>query len=619
MPVSPFRPSSRNDLFGIAAALGIVVMVVVILRSASAVLIPISLAILISFLLNPLVVFLQRLRLPRVVAVLIVVATVFGLLMFPGKHMVSELSTLAEDLPRYRDTIRARVGSIMSLGEGNVMDRLEEVANVVEEEAKAKGEAVAPSTAADSGASEASSGGTDVGAEPVPVVMKEDDSIITRTLKRAAAPLGNFLAAFGATAALTFFLLLRHPQLRSRVISLAGLQHLTMVTGIFDEAGSRVGRYLLTQALINFSYGVVLGTGLHFLGLPHALLWGMLAFFLRFIPYLGPILVATLPITLSLIVFEDWVHPLGVVAFIAGLELVTNMIVEPIFYGHSAGMSDIAILVAVMFFTWLWGPVGMIIATPLTVCLVVFSKYTPGLKWVSTLVGDEPDMDPSIVFYQRLIAHDEQDAYSILRQHLKKRSNAVKTIDEIVLPSLSLARREVAKGRLSREDAGDITDTIQRLAGKLLSTEEPDAEPDAERDKSPTRTPAQPAFLGWALDADGDDAALQLLCRSEERLSKDLKILGSHCFFSECVDLIEAHAPDAFILSACSPDAFPAVRLNTQRLHDRFPNLRILVGRWGVPEHLAKSDELTTAGATAVFTTFERTLALLQQSWRTNR
>lgn len=610
---SPGHRSGKNALLTTAAALAVVVLVVLILRSASEVLIPICLATLFSFLLNPLVERLSRWRAPRAFAVVLVVGAVFSGTYFLGKLMFSEMSSLAEDLPRYSDTIRKRVEAVKSLGEGGVMDRLEEVAGVIEDASESVDADQKKSTNGNAdgveptqSARKPDDSSSDV--EPVPVVTKEDDSIITRALSWAAAPLGNFLATLGATVALTFFALLRHDQMRNRIMALAGVRHITMVTRALDEAGSRVSRYLLTQTLINGSYGILLGTGLHFLGLPYAALWGILAFFFRFVPYVGPILVALLPITLGLIVFDDWTHPVGIIVFIATLELATNMIMEPIFYGHSTGMLDIAILVAVMFFTWLWGPVGMVIATPLSVCLVVFSKYVPNLEWVDTLFGGEPELPASIGFYQRLVADDTEEADAILKRHAKA-ADEITAIDEIALPALSLVRREVALGRLSKSDSSGIANRIQDVSERVLASYKEQGP--TRKDHSDDKNDAS-LCIAWALEAGCDDVALHMLGKAVDG-ELNFQSLSSQSLMSDWLARIESSTPAAVLLSSTPPSAVDSVKLHIKHLHSRFPDLKIIVGRWGTPDDAAHEEELFAAGATAVFSSFERVLAMLDQ------
>ena len=255
---------------------------------------------------------------------------------------------------------------------------------------------------------------------------------------------------------------------------LAGFRHLTVVTQALDETGDRVGRYLLMQALINGLYGIVLATGLYFIGLPYVVLWGVLAALFRFIPYIGPIAVAVLPSALSLAVFPDWQHPLMVIGLIVVLELITNMILEPLLYGHSVGVSEFALLVAIVFWTWLWGAIGLVMATPLTVCFVVMARHIPSLEWVETLMGDNPKLKSYMVLYQRLVAGDETEAEEFLTAELKRKS-PTEVVDETVLPAIALARRESSHDRLTDAEEQLMHESMLRITTGALPP--PEARP----------------------------------------------------------------------------------------------------------------------------------------------
>ena len=229
---------------------------------------------------------------------------------------------------------------------------------------------------------------------------------------------GESLGTIATIIVFVIFMLFRQQELRNRLMRLAGFRHVTSVTRAMDETGDRVGRYLMMQAIINGLYGVVLGVGLYFIGLPYVVLFGVLAALFRFVPYVGPIAVAVLPSVLSLAFFNDWQHPLMVIALIGVMELVTNMVVEPVLYGQSVGVSEFALLVAIVFWTWMWGGIGLVMATPLTVCLVVMAKHVPSLEWVEILMGDDPKVKPYMVLYQRLLAGDEVEAESYVLAEL---------------------------------------------------------------------------------------------------------------------------------------------------------------------------------------------------------
>lgn len=387
------------------------------------------------------------------------------------------------------------------------------------------------------------------------------------------------------------FMLFRQQELRNRLMRLAGFRHVTVVTRTMDETSERVGRYLLMQALINGMYGTVLAIGLYFIGLPYVVLWGVLAALFRFIPYIGPIAVAVLPSALSLAVFNDWQHPLMVMALIAVLELVTNMILEPVLYGHSVGVAEFPLLVSIVFWTWLWGGMGLVMATPLTVCFVVMARHIPSLEWVEILMGDNPKVKSYMVLYQRLLAGDETEAEDYIEMELKKKT-PLEVVDETVLPAIALAKREFKMDRLTAVEEQEMHDAVIRVMGQSLPC--PPESPSAPEGNAPL-------LLGWALGGPADDAALQCF-RHVLPPGMSFDTIPSQRLSSEFLTQVEARNPAAILISATPPGSHDTARVQIRRLRRQFPKLRIFVGRWGVPDDIAKASPLVESGATAVYT-----------------
>jgi predicted PurR-regulated permease PerM len=263
--------------------------------------------------------------------------------------------------------------------------------------------------------------------------------------------LGPIIGPLGTAAmvvALVIFMLLERRDLRDRLIGLIGHGRLTVTTKAFDEAGSRVSKQLLMQSLVNGIYGVVAGLGLYFLGVPYPLVWGTLGAALRFVPYLGPVLGAGAPILVSLAALPGWAGPLSVIGMFTALELFTNLVLETVLYAGAAGVSQVALLVSVAFWTWLWGPLGLLMATPLTVCLVVLGKHVPGLTFVGTLMADTPPLAPEYGYYQRLLARDPGEAADLIERHIKNEPWGT-VYDALLLPALNYAERDRLENRLS--------------------------------------------------------------------------------------------------------------------------------------------------------------------------
>jgi predicted PurR-regulated permease PerM len=583
--------SKRIPLPGLVTGL----LIVIILYFGKPVLMPLALAGLFTFLLSPLVNALYRLRLPRALAVVLVSISVFSLLGFLGWVIGREFSSLAASLPNYKDNIRHRIVSFHESGRGGVIENLKDIRTTIAESSAAaqtplppgvKSPAPADPPAASPAGPPAAQPSVD---RPIPAVGPgPSNGWLNGVLGSAGEGLGNA----ATVVVFVIFMLLRQQELRNRVMRLAGFRHVTIVTRTMDETSDRVGRYLLMQALINGFYGVILGIGLYFIGLPYVVLWGVLAALFRFVPYIGPVVVAILPSALSLAVFPDWQHPLMVMALIACLELVTNMIVEPVLYGHSVGVSEFALLVAIVFWTWLWGGIGLVMATPLTVCFVVVARHIPALAWVEILMGDNPKVKPYMVLYQRLLAGDETEAEAFIQTELKTKT-PLAVIDETILPAIALARRESTHARLTDNEEQLLHDAVLRVMSQAL--------PKIEAPPPPANANHAPLMLGWPMGGAADDAALRCLALLVLP-GLTFEIVPSQRLTGEFHAEIEARQPAAIVISATPPASHDTTRLQLRRLRREFPKLRIYVGRWGVPEDIAKAEPLLQAGANAVFT-----------------
>jgi predicted PurR-regulated permease PerM len=345
-------------------------LIIAALYWAHAVFIPVALALLLTFLVNPVVSVLQGRGLGRTPAVILVVILMFSLLGGIGWTITADLSSLAAELPRYEENIRHKIAYLRGVGHSSFIETIQAAAQKVMDELQ--------QTNKPAGETE----------KPVQVVV-QGPSVLWQ-LPLALEP----LATAGLVLILLVFMLLKQADLRDRLIALA--------TKALDEAGQRISRYLLMQSIINGSFGCAVGLGLFLIGLPHAIVWGFLAAILRFIPYIGFTAATILPTALSLAVFQGWLQPFLIIGLIVGLDLVLNMGLEPFLYGQSAGVSTVALLVAVAFWTWLWGPVGLLLSTPLTVCLGVLGKYVPQLGFIGVLISDGQVLETSTSYYQRL-------------------------------------------------------------------------------------------------------------------------------------------------------------------------------------------------------------------------
>ena len=377
------------------------VIVVGALYLGSEILIPLALALLLSFMLAPIVTRLRRLGLGRIPSVLIVVVLVFTALLGVGSIVGTQIVDLATNLPRYEWNLRSKIRDLsIAIPSGGVVEQTSEMLRDLSQELE---EATTPEKEAESEAEVPPP-------EPIPVQVQRPAPTPMQTLREIGGPLVAPIATAGLVVVFVIFMLLQREDLRDRIIRLVGASDVARTTEAMNDAAKRISRYLLMQLVINLLYGIPVGVGLYFIGVPNPILWGLLATILRFIPYVGPVIAALFPIALSFAVAPGWSIPLMTIALFVVLELFSNNVLEPWLYGSSTGLSPVAVLVAAVFWTTLWGPAGLLLSTPLTVCLVVLGRHVPQLAFFDVLLGDEPALAPEVKFYQRLLAHDPEEA-----------------------------------------------------------------------------------------------------------------------------------------------------------------------------------------------------------------
>src|SRR5690606_9914091 len=360
----------------------------------------------------PIVVRLRRWHLGRVPSVLIVVVLVFTALLGIASIVGTQLVDLATNLPRYEWNLRAKIRDLsIAVPSGGVVERTSAMLRDL-------GQELEQATATQE--REAGSGSEPAPPEPIPVLVQQPPPSPMQTLREIGGPLVAPIATAGLVVVFVIFMLLQREDLRDRVIRLVGARDVARTTEAMNDAARRISRYLLMQLVINLHYGIPVGVGLYFIGVPNPILWGLLATILRFVPYIGPVIGAMFPIALSFAVAPGWSIPLMTIALFVVLELFSNNVLEPWLYGASTGLSPVAVLVAAVFWTTLWGPVGLLLSTPLTVCLVVLGRHVPQLAFFDVLLGDEPALAPEVRFYQRLLARDPEEAEEIADEFLEE-------------------------------------------------------------------------------------------------------------------------------------------------------------------------------------------------------
>ena len=465
-------------------AWGIIALVVAGLYWLQAVLIPLALAVLLTFLLSPVVSTLQRRGLGRVPSVLVTALLALSILGGIGWTLTRQVVTLADELPRYSLNIRHRIADLRGASKGGSVEKVQKaVADVVGEIQKTGTPSVTPQ-------------------KPPLAVVLQSSSILVHLPNLLHA-----LAAAGVVTVLVIFMLLERLELRDRVILLIGYRRMTATTSALDEAGARISRYLLMQSLINGSFGVAVGLGLFLIGVPYAVTWGCLAAALRFIPYLGAFVALLLPLAISLAVFPGWLQPALVVGLFLVLELITGSVLEPWLYGQSAGVSQVALLIALTFWAWLWGPVGLLMATPLTVCLIVLGKHLPALGFLVVLMGDRPVIEAKARYYQRLLARDQDEATDIVEAYVST-DGRESVYDTVLLPALYYAKQDRDRGLLSDGDAQFVGQATREILDVLAHDAPGPAErnsrgPPRHRHTGPDRRVSRPRRGGCLGSRDG--------------------------------------------------------------------------------------------------------------------
>ncbi|KLU05796.1 transport protein [Rhodopirellula islandica] len=624
---------TKSDLATIAAVAQLlaVVLTVAALFFARDVFIPLALGLLLSFLLTPIVDRLQRWGIPNIPAVVITAAFAFVLLAGTFTLLGRELTNLVGDLPTHKDELVSKARSIagMTTGMGGELDNLaDEVTQAMVKDADPRQEAtdqiaedqtifqqwtdkllptkVAPSDLPNDGTTAKS---------PLYVQSVEEALPLASWASTAGTLLGP-LATAGLVTVFALFMLIHREDLRDRMIAVVSHGNYVTTTEALDEAAGRISRYLVAQTIINTSYGFVLAIGLSIIGLtmtedgafPNAILWGVLATCLRFVPYLGPTAAAIFPSAIALSVFPGYSVFLAVVALITTLELVSNNVIEPWLYGTSTGISAVAVIVAAVFWGWLWGPVGLLLSTPLTVCLVVLGRYVPRFKIIATLLGEDVEIKPSIRFYQRLLAFDEHRAHEILFDHFEA-EGLEEACDDVVLPALKRIRTDHDAENLSDSDAdrlfemvaGMIPELDDRVSLALRS------QLDAEE---PTETPSvepQSRIIGTNSHHHSETLVLKLL-RLGGRAYYQLDGVEDDMMPQEIARMIADAKPLAVVIAVLPKGGFVQARYLCKAIRSEGYSGAVVIACLGKFKNFDKLFvKFRKAGATAMTTSYSQT------------
>jgi predicted PurR-regulated permease PerM len=589
---SPVSLRPMSFLAGIA--------VIAILYFGKEFFLPLIMAILISFLLAPVIHRLEAWHLGRIGSVLVATILTFGLIAGIAYVVAGQLIDLANQLPNYKDTIAAKVATLRPRKDNALDKATQTLKDITKEVIKETPEGVVASaetaTVVEQGREPTASPPP---APPVPVqVVKRADSAI-EFLRGYAAPLLKPLGNAAVVIVFVIFMLIGREDLRDRIIHLVGRGRLHVTTQALDDAGGRVSRYLLAQLIVNVTYGIPIGIGLYFIGIPNAILWGLFATILRFVPYIGPWLAASFPLFLSLAVGTTWTAPIETLALFVVIELISNNVVEPWLYGASTGLSPMAVIVSAVFWTWIWGGIGLILATPLTVCLAVLGKHLPSFAWLDVLLGDKPPIATGDRLYQRLLANDEEEAVTIVEEYVAANSLAA-AYDVVVLHALRQAESDCRADILDETRRRQIYGMLRRILTELDPTPPP-----------PDNVPV--AVLAMPASSEADEIAGVMLAHLLEMRGVMARVASSKSLTSEMADQALSSGAHVFCISALPPASVMPATYLARRLRERMPDARIIIGLWETleSETARRLQRFKRAHADDVFTSLERTTAEL--------
>lgn len=558
--------------------------------------VPFTLAVLLSFMLAPPVLWLRRIGLSRVIAVMLVVATAVAFIGGISALVGTQVVALANNLPAYQSTMLQKIRNFRAsaAGEG-VVDRtttvIKNLGRELSEDDEAETRQVVPKSRPES--------------EPLPVRIELPEQTPLEILRGVMGSAVGPIATAGLVIVFVFFVLLSPGDLRDRLIRLTGSEF-HRSTEAMNDAAARVGRYLLMQLVVNASYGIPLGIGLYLIGVPGAFLWALMATLLRFIPYLGPVIAALFPLTMAFAVDPGWSMFFWALALVLVLELISNNVIEPWLYGSSTGITPMAVILSAIFWTLLWGPVGLILATPLTVCLVVVGRYVPQLKFIEVLLGNEPVLSCDERLYQRLLAGNVEEAVDIAETEVESGS-LMEFYDGAAMPALRLAEGDRARGT-SKEDRRHVSDGFRTMVLALKELERASGE----RQDQQAHWPGSPV-LCIAGRGDLDAAAALLLAHVLEDRGIGVRLASAADITVESIRDLDLAGVEVVCLSYLSPNPKAYARFVCRRLKPRLPDLRIVLGTWNLgPEAGTGARFAVEAGADAGGTRVEEVAAIIE-------
>jgi predicted PurR-regulated permease PerM len=632
-------PPSRQQRGGFLASepLLLVGLVILTLYFARDLLAPMAFALVLNFLLSPAVALLERWRLSRSVSVVLVILIFFSGLGVTGWVVARQLVHVAELLPDYRDNIQTKLDSLhtpIGGAAGRAISSLEEMTEQLSSHTDATIVPVepettpvlpsvrrrryrqpAPSTGSPAGLPDKSA----TTQQPTPVQVVEPPVSVGRYLQEMFSPILRPLAACGIVMVFTVYMLMYREDLRNRLLLLAGMGRLSVMTRALRDAAERISTYLVWQFVTNALFGLLFGLGLSIIGVPDATLWGALAAILRYIPYVGTGIAGLLPVIFAVAIFPDWRQVFEIVGLYATLEFATANFFEPWLYGSRTGISALALLASAIFWTLLWGWPGLVLATPLTVCLIVLGRHVPQLRFLHVLLGEDAELAPEAKFYERMLAMDQNEAHSIADRFLSERP-LIDFYDSVLLPALGLVEQDRHKGSFDETrgnyllmSATELVAELSEFNGKQAS-ETPDTEISAGAHAEPHSMHKGAPVICIPAGDQADELTAMVLAQLLEQSCHNTLLLPTSSVTPEILERLGQDSGTILCISALPPFVFTQTRTLCQRIREQLPENRILVALWqSVQNPETMRERFGSARPDRVVTTLAAAMAQIEQ------
>ncbi len=639
-PRSAFPVFSSSSDSRVALFQGLIIAALVIggLSVAREVLLPLVVAILLSFVLTPPLILLRRLHVPRVLSVVLVVSLAFSIIFALGWILSRQATDLAENFPRYQHALSDKIATLRnSTTSSGFIEKASDALKGLQKD-------LSPPPAAESEVVQP--GLTEGSAKPIVVEIRKTEPPTLQIIQDVAGTVLPPLATAGIIVLFVIFMLLQREDLRDRLIRLMGASDIQRATATLNDGANRLSKYFLRQVLINASFGLFIACGLLLIGVPSAIGWGVLAALMRFVPYVGAFISAAPPMLLAAVVDPGWSTVVMTGALFLVSELIMGQVVEPLVYGHGTGLSPIAVIISTVFWTWLWGPLGLLLATPLTVCLVVLGRHVESLNFLEVLLGDAPALTPAQSFYQRALIGDSAEATYQAELSMKEGHPLVVYLDEVALGGLRLAERDAERGTLDVEHIERIDGTVEEMMENLADFEprrwfrkvQPEKQPPehveeqsgmatlakAEQEVEDDIVPvleASELAPGWEAESSVlciggrtplDEAAATMLAGVLQRHGLKAKAIPSEALSAGNIASLEASKAKLVCLSYLAAGGSPApIRYLVKRLRRLMPEgALVLVGYWADEGAVGPLKALqSTAEADAYATSLEEAAA----------